>query len=150
MSWVEEELSGTELGDARLTKRLIAMVQALYEQPNKSVPGASQDVAALAGMYQFWSNRRIKAEDILSGHQLSTVMRLSSHETVLVCQDTSDLVYTTLRRTRGLGPISDLSGKGIKVHTALCVSDAGVPLGVLHRRAGLAICKAVAPIDGEE
>ncbi|MBD2261418.1 transposase DNA-binding-containing protein [Pseudanabaena sp. FACHB-2040] len=29
MSWVEAELSGTELGDARLTKRLIAMVQAL-------------------------------------------------------------------------------------------------------------------------
>ncbi|WP_242028585.1 IS4 family transposase [Pseudanabaena sp. FACHB-2040] len=61
-------------------------------------------------------------------------MRLSGHETVLVCQDTSDLVYTTLRRTRGLGPISDPSGKGIKVHTALCVSDAGVPLGVLQQK----------------
>ncbi|MBD2261440.1 IS4 family transposase [Pseudanabaena sp. FACHB-2040] len=134
MSWVEAELSGTELGDARLTKRLIAMVQALYEQPNKSVPEASPDVAALRGMYRFWSNRRIKAESILSGHQMSTVMRLSGHETVLVCQETSDLVYTTLRRTRGLGPISDPSGKGIKVHTALCVSDAGVPLGVLQQK----------------
>ncbi|MBD0363770.1 MAG: transposase [Coleofasciculus sp. C3-bin4] len=90
MNWVEAELSGTELGDARLTKRLIAMVQALYEQPNKSMPEASQDTAALAGMYRFWSNRRIKVEGILSGYQRSTVMHLSGRETVLVCQDTSD------------------------------------------------------------
>ncbi|MBD0363771.1 MAG: hypothetical protein ICV55_13525 [Coleofasciculus sp. C3-bin4] len=36
-------------------------------------------------------------------------------------------VYTTLRRTRGLGPISDPSGKGIKVHTALWAQTHSTP-----------------------
>ena len=74
MNWVEEELKGSDLKDKRRTKRLIRIVEDLSSQPNKSVPQASRDQAALQGLYDFWSNPRISAKDILSGHQKSTLV----------------------------------------------------------------------------
>jgi len=51
---------------------------------------------------------------------------------VLTIQDTTELDFSTHRHTRGLGPISDASALGLKVHLTLCSSDAGVPLGILQ------------------
>ena len=75
MSWAEKELEGTELGDKRRERRLVKIVEDLASSPESSVPLASRDRAALQGMYEFWSNRRIRAEGILSGHIGSTVNR---------------------------------------------------------------------------
>ncbi len=51
---------------------------------------------------------------------------------MLTIQDTTELDFSTHRHTRGLGPISDASATGLKVHLTLCSSDAGVPLGILQ------------------
>lgn len=51
---------------------------------------------------------------------------------MLTIQDTTELDFSTHRTTRGLGPISDASATGLKVHLTLCSSDAGVPLGILQ------------------
>jgi hypothetical protein len=84
------------------------------------------------GLYKFWSNRRITPAAILSGHIAQTVERSLQHPTVLTIQDTTELDFSTHRTTRGLGPISDASATGLKVHLTLCSSDAGVPLGILQ------------------
>nr|WP_226937827.1 transposase [Pseudogemmobacter faecipullorum] len=42
-SWVETETSGCDLGDARLNRRLGAMLEALGDRPGKSLPTAFQD-----------------------------------------------------------------------------------------------------------
>jgi hypothetical protein len=134
MSWAAEELSGTKLGDARRKRRLVRVVEDLAARPGASVPLASRDAAAMQGMYELWSNRRVSGAAILSGHQASTVDRIRQQETVLAIQDTSELDYSEHRKgTRGLGPISNPEARGIKLHTVLAVSDGGVPLGVLHQ-----------------
>ncbi len=51
MSWAEEELKDTDLGDQRRTQRLVKIVEDLVAQPNASVPQASRDNAAMQGMY---------------------------------------------------------------------------------------------------
>lgn len=132
--WVEEELKDTELGDKRLVERLKRMVSDLAAQPNASVLQASGDEAAAQGMYDFWSNRRIEPNAILSGHQQSTVKRIQEHQTVLAIQDTSELDYSKHGKTRGLGPISEMGAKGLKVHSVMAASDRGVPLGLLHQK----------------
>lgn len=132
MSWASEELKNTELGDRRRTERLVKIVEDLIAQPNASVPQASRDNAALQGLYDFWSNRRISADAILSGHRMRTVARCLEHATVLAIQDTTELDFSTHRQTRGLGPISNPDATGLKAHITLCSSDSGVPLGVLH------------------
>ena len=132
MSWAEEELKGTKLGDLRRTERLVKIVEDLIAQPNESVPQASRDNAAMQGMYEFWSNRRITPLSILSGHSARTVDRCLEHPTVLAIQDTTELDFSSHPKTRGLGPISNPEALGLKVHLTLCSSDAGVPLGILH------------------
>ncbi|WP_346294410.1 IS4/Tn5 family transposase DNA-binding protein [Sphaerothrix gracilis] len=131
MSWAKEELQGTELGDRRRSQRLVKIVEDLISQPSKSVPQASRDNAAMQGMYEFWSNRRIEPSSILSGHSRRTVERCQEHSTVLAIQDTTELDLSRQRHTRGLGPISKAEAQGLKVHITLCSSDGGVPLGIL-------------------
>lgn len=134
MSWASEELSGVELGDARRKRRLVRIVEDLSARPGASIPQASRDAAAMQGMYDFWANPRVSASDILAGHQGSVVKRMDGHETVLAIQDTSELDYSEHRKgTRRIGPISDPEARGLKLHTVLVASDAGVPLGVLHQ-----------------
>lgn len=62
MSWAEEELQATELGDRRRTERLVKIVEDLVAQPSESVPQASRDNAAMQGIYDFWLNRQINSK----------------------------------------------------------------------------------------
>ena len=94
MSWAEAELKGTKLGDLRRTERLVKIVEDLISQPNESVPQASRDNAAMQGLYEFWSNRRITPLSILSGHRARTVDRCLEHPTVLAIQDTTELDFS--------------------------------------------------------
>ncbi len=71
MSWAAEELSGVSLGDERRNRRLVRIVKDLSAGVGKSIPQASRDEAAMQGMYDFWANRRVKAEAILAGHRMS-------------------------------------------------------------------------------
>ena len=129
MSWAEEELKDTDLGDRRRTQRWVQIVEDLMAQPTASVPQASRDHAAMQGMYEFWANRRIRPGSILAGHSARTVERCLEHTTVLSIQDTTELDFSAHPKTRGLGPISHPEALGLKVHITLCSSDAGVPLG---------------------
>ena len=53
MTWAEAEFGGADLGDQRLNKRLVLLVDRLGEQPSASIPeacrGASEMHAADAG-----------------------------------------------------------------------------------------------------
>ena len=39
-SWAEEEMGAAKLGDARLSCRLVRLVERLAEQPSASIPAA--------------------------------------------------------------------------------------------------------------
>jgi len=133
MSWVLDELGEANLGDARRTQRLIRIVEDLAAKPNASVPQASRDKAAMQGMYDFWANRRVSPDAIISAHAQKTIERMSEHQTVLAIQDTTELDYSAHRSTQGLGGISKTRARGLKVHSVLATSAAGVPLGILHQ-----------------
>jgi hypothetical protein len=76
MSWVSDELGEANLGDARRTQRLIRIVEDLAAKPNASVPQASRDKAAMQGMYDFWANRRVSPDAIISAHAQKTIERI--------------------------------------------------------------------------
>ncbi|MBD3885013.1 IS4 family transposase, partial [Phormidium tenue FACHB-886] len=133
MSWVEEEVGGTELGDKRRTQRLVKLIEDIASAPNASIPQASRDNGAMQGIYEFWSNPRIDADAILSGHQQQTLKRIASHAVVLAIQDTSELDYSSQKHLSGVGPISNAEAQGLKMHTVLAASSSGIPLGILHQ-----------------
>ncbi len=133
-SWATDELRYIQLGDARLNKRSMKIVEALSSHPESSVPQACGDWSSTKSAYEFWSNDKVEPDAINQAHKQSTVERLSGHDTVLNIQDTTDLNFTHHRKKQGLGHLDHPAAKGLKVHSCLAVSAQGVPQGLIHQQ----------------
>lgn len=114
--------------------RLARMAEDLAEQPNESVPQASGEWAASKAAYRFWGNRRVTQEKIIAAQVPSTVLRASEYDVVLAVQDTSEANYSTHPATEGLGYGDHPDTRVLKLHTLLCVSPEGKPLGLLGQQ----------------
>lgn len=133
-SWSEQELSQVDLGDERLNKRLMKMVEDFAENPESSVPQACGDWAATKAAYEFWKNPNVEADSIINGHVESIKERFTGQDTILAIQDTTDMNYTSHPSTEGLGHLDHPSINGLKVHSSFAVSTQGVPQGLLYQR----------------
>lgn len=132
--WAAEELKYADLGDRRRNKRLIRLVSDLAAQPNVSVAQASGDWAATQGAYDFWQSPHVKPEAIRQAHQTSTRQRVEQHAVVIAIQDTTELNFTHHPSKKGMGYLDNAAASGLKVHSVLCSTQDGIPLGVLHQQ----------------
>ena len=48
-------------------------------------------------------------------------------------QDTTELLYSSHPHTMGLGDLDHAGSKGLKVHSALAATRAGLPLGLVQQ-----------------
>ena len=94
---------------------------------------ATGNASDAQSIYRFWSNPKVSAEAIVNSHAEETASRALACQTVLAIQDTTDLNYTSHRKTKGLGYLNQTKQQGIKVHSCFAVSGEGVPLGLLHQ-----------------
>ena len=131
--WVGHEMRYLALADERLTKRAKGMIQALSEQPSKSIPEACENWAATKGAYRFLENEAVEAVQIRAAHYQATGERLAGQPRILVIQDTSELSYTGKEVAEHLGALSNRTSRGVLMHSALAVSVSGVPLGLVHQ-----------------
>jgi beta-glucosidase-like glycosyl hydrolase len=131
--WAEGEFEGVALGDARLERRLIRVVEGLSSQPEYPVNQACEDAAATKAAYRLFDNDKVSAAKILTAHRAKTSRRMRQEPVVLAIQDTTFFNLTGHKKTRGLGPIGDRSGKrqGLILHSTFAVTPRGLPLGVL-------------------
>src|SRR3954454_2648948 len=131
--WAEGEFEGVALGDARLERRLIRVVEGLSSQPEYPVNQACEDAAATKAAYRLFDNDKVSAAKILTAHRAKTSRRMGQEPVVLAIQDTTFFNLTGHKKTRGLGPIGDRSGKlqGLILHSTFAVTPRGLPLGVL-------------------
>lgn len=104
-SWAEEEFGTAKLGDARRTKRLIALAHTFGTRPSASLPDAAHDPAMLKAAYRFFDTDAIEPAAILASHTRSTYDRCASVPIVLAPQDTTELDYSHHPGTDDLGPI---------------------------------------------
>lgn len=132
-AWAAHELATADLGDARLTKRLIRIVADKLAKPTASIPQASGDWAATKAAYRFFASPHVRAEAIRAPHTDATVRRAQPHATILVLQDTTELNYSHHPHTSGLGHLDNAKCQGLKVHSGLAATLDGVPLGLLHQ-----------------
>jgi len=132
--WIEAELGGTNLGDARLTARLLQMTGTFYAKPTANIPEACGSAKAAKAAYRFLDNEAVSWQAILHSHYEATEERLRDHRLVLVAQDTTTLNYSTHPHTQGLGPIGTDSEKvrGLMVHDTMVFTPRGIPLGLLN------------------
>ena len=135
--WVEGELDGFDFPDQRLKDRLGKLLGDLGRRIGGTIPAACQDWAATKAAYRFFSNPRVDEAVILAGHFAATTARFAATPgTVLVLHDTTEISFT--RDTpEGIGQLSFVKGRhvthtvcGLRLHSSLVVTTAGVPLGL--------------------
>ena len=140
--WASSEFSDVDLGDKRLKDRLIKMCDRFSESPESPINQACEDWAETKAAYRFFKNECVDAAKILETHASKTAERAKKEKVILAVQDTSFLIYTSHKKTTGLGRISMKKGKnvaeinsnGLVMHSSLALTTEGLPLGLLHQK----------------
>jgi len=137
--WAEHEFGDCELGDERLTRRLVKIVCDQAAQPNGSyAQAAGGHRHALKGYYRFLNNARsqLDLDSLLESHRARTLRRMSRERTALIVQDSTDLNYSTRSQCQGLGQIgtnqTGAKSRGLRLHSSLALSPSGLPLGIVQ------------------
>ena len=128
--WADTEFGAANLGDARLTSRLVALARRLASSPDCSFP-RSLNAAELKGAYRFFDNEQVDTDGVLAPHVEQTLQRMTQLPVVLAVQDTTEFNLTHLEATEGLGYGSGNASRGFMLHSLLAVTPEGLPLGVL-------------------
>lgn len=134
VDWAESELGLVQLGDKRLTARLVSLARTLALAPDASLPDALPQWGDLKAAYRFFDNAKAVPEHILAGHIDATWSRAREVPIVLAVQDTTCLDWTHHPATQGLGPMSPQWARGVLCHTTLAVTPERLPLGLLAQR----------------
>lgn len=128
-----DEYAAPELGDARLDRRLLSIVNGVATEPKASFPTAMADDANLEATYRFLNNDRVSPEKILAPHFRQTAARVAEASEVVVAHDTTEFNFGASAR-EDLGMVGRGQGRshGFYAHFSLAVEiSSGRPLGVL-------------------
>lgn len=143
-SWVCEEISECDLGDARLNRRLGSILAAIGERPGKSLPTAFQDWANTKAAYRFFANDSVSEDKILEGHFAASAQRIEATDgPILILQDTTEFSFKRASPEKiGFTKVATGSkGKdrrhqkhkicGLLMHASLAITPEGLPLGMV-------------------
>lgn len=133
-TWVEEEMVGLDLCDARLNLRCHELLSDLCSRPNASIPEAvGGGNAEVQAAYRFWANANVSAEAILAPHIASSRRRIAQYPSVVLVQDTTEIDVTRpAQEVQGAGPLDEGSRVGGFVHPLHAFTEEGTPLGTVH------------------
>ena len=141
--WAANEFGAAELGDRRLTRRLVSIAQAKGATPGASFLETVQgQAAAVAGYYRFLDRPAatpLDMDSILAPHRERTLRRMQPLAEVLCIHDTTELNFSTLHACQGLGVVGKnqtaTESRGLRLHSSFVVEPHdGLPLGLLNWR----------------
>lgn len=134
-SWAREQFGDAVLGDSRRTSRLVRMLARAAERPS----GKLSEVFAgkeLDAAYDFVESDKLPIARMESVVGEATA-RQCGVQRVRVAVDGSSLSLTRRRigKVKGFGPIGSIKARwqGLKVVSALAMTDDGVPIGLLSQ-----------------
>lgn len=134
-SWAECEFGAVNLGDARLTARLVTVAEDFFQKPTANIPQACGSSAKTKAVYRLFSSPAATMDNLLADHAESTLSRCAKESRVFAIQDTTTLNYTTHHATTELGPIGSSGAEatlGLLLHSTFMLNEADTPLGLLH------------------
>jgi hypothetical protein len=131
VSWAFSEAPRSQWLDPRQIRSSIRSLERLHDNAGASYSQAlGQDGRQAAR--RLFHHERVTVDDILSGHFAETSARCAAHERVLVAQDTTEIDYGGHRGSKTeLGPMAGKGSWGLLAHSALAMTEDGLPLGTL-------------------
>ena len=138
-SFGTEHFGQAQLGDKRLTDRLVAVADQLIRHPEGSFPDKFKNPADLDGFYNLMANPKVTHAKVLAAPCARTLQAMGEQEgVVLILHDTTVLDYSGLTAIAELGQIGDGHGRGYYCHNSLAVTPQRQVLGlvqqILHSR----------------
>lgn len=124
-AWAKRQFGKVNLGDRRLTGRLVRTAAEMVQEPSASIPQQMGNVHQAKGSYRLFGNAKVSYAKLLKPHWSETRQEASRRATVLLIQDTTELDYTGHVGTSGLGPIGNGQGRGFLQHNTLAVDPSG-------------------------
>jgi hypothetical protein len=131
--WTLEEFGAADLGDERLTARLLTLAGDFYAKPHAQIPQACGSRAKTKAAYRFFAHANTTMDAILQPHYEAACTRIGAHPVVLAVQDTTSLNYNTQPAIENLGPIGTRAETwlGLMVHDTMGFTPEGLPLGLI-------------------
>lgn len=130
MNWAEAEFKTIDLGDVRLNRRIVKIVEALGLAPGRTIPQAFQSWSSIKACYNFFSNGLISEKKIIAPHVKQTLERIKEYPVVLLPNDTSELDYNGKEAMEGKERITNTK-KGLWLHPTIAVTPERVMLGIV-------------------
>jgi hypothetical protein len=142
-AWAVHEFGNADLGDKRLNMRLVDVAGAKAKDPaavfSEAVGGEGAKVKGYYRLIDKPEASAVNMESIMAPHRERTIRRMMGQKTVLCIQDGSELNYTNLEQSTGLGILkANQTGakmRGLKLHSTFTVAPNGLPLGILKAQA---------------
>ena len=129
--WALREFAGARVAHKMHVEALANLAESLAAAPEVSFSNAVGHGGRQAAR-RIFRNALTTPEAMLQGHYAQTAARSAGEELLLVVQDTTTFNYSSHHATAGLGPIDEHAGsRGLLCHSALAISAAGQPLGLL-------------------
>lgn len=139
-NWADNEFGDAQLGDKRLTARLIQSAKDQAEKPGLAfAPAVGGDWSKTKAYYRMIDqpdDSAVTMENILQPHKKRTMQRMKEQSVVLCIQDGTDLNYSNIPTCEGLGVIgknqTGATSKGLHLHSTIAVTSDGLPLGIIR------------------
>ena len=114
LQWAAQQWEQSDLGDTRRTARAVRLGATLAAQPQASLPTQAGGWGELKAAYRLLNEADVTHQALCQPHWQATraQARDTNADVVLFIQDTTELDFTSHRRTQGLGPIGDANGAG--------------------------------------
>ena len=141
--WAHSEFALAELGDQRLTQRLVQIATGLAHHPGGTLPQAFPAWKDLKAAYRFFRQPKVGPPQIQSPHWASTLAGCRQPGEYLLIEDTSELDYSGHPGCEDLGPIGNGRGRGLLLHSTLAVRVEGwagmhrpeaIVVGLMHQQ----------------
>lgn len=129
-----DQFSAAQLGDKRLTDRLVYSAERIASHPGGSFPDRFKAPADLDGFYNLMTKEAVTHKAVLAPHRERTVGLMRQHAgVVLIIHDTTVLDYSGLTKIEELGQVGDGHGRGYYCHNSLAVTTDRQVLGLAHQ-----------------
>jgi len=132
--WVIKELAGVDLGDKRLNKRVLNLLDTASKQPQSSLNTMFHTRKETQACYRFFSNDLVTESKIFEPHLQQTQERVRQQPVVLCPSDTTSLNYTTRKTLKDSGYLSSNNAQGFFMHTTIAITPDRLHLGVVDQK----------------
>jgi hypothetical protein len=129
--WAYNEICRANLWDPRCYNTLSGAVEKLAEHAEVSFSRALG--SQRKSISHILHHPKVLPEDLLVGHVRATHLRCLDEALILVASDTTSVDFTTHKATEGIGPLENRHRRGFLVHSALAMTPAGCPMGLLYQ-----------------